>query len=580
MNADSPSGRFEDRLADLRALIEKRKVVAIVGSGVSIGASGSSCAGWDGLLRHGIEFAVSFCQADDGWRQRKLAALDGGIDEWVNMAGEVERRLREADEFDRWLRDTVGRLELRNREVIDALHALSIPIATTNYDDLLTRATTLPPILVTKHKSALRWVRGEDEGVLHLHGHWDHADSVVLGITSYQTHLGNEGVQFLQEVFAAVNSVLFIGCGDGLEDPNFSRLRAWMRSVLRGEHRHYRLCLDSEFDEIEAGRSGGEHLYPIAYGPTHEHLASFLRRLAQRPQRDDPETARFMAEIKRRVVVALERAPRLTEHLATTLELSPSATGVGTRASQVAEKLLGAPAGDSFGAVKAAWEALMDQAPEGEGLDKAVGGVIRALVHVIYDDAQIVKLRGSSSGGGVLIAVPAASLTFAELCFARLHGYFPRFEKPAEKDIEREWPFTANRLELEVETGAGFDRLEAAFDDLVIDRFADAFDRATWRNTACSPDEKQDIIERVRDKLRMRDQYKKVSDRRGPLYFIPAKLDPLLHKTDQRHFDEMIKRLMNRWKEISFLKLTTDRQQRQKEADLLWAIRHFLWEAD
>ena len=74
----------------------------------------------------------------------------------------------------------------------------------------------------------MRVLRRDEAGILHLHGHWEDAESVVLGIHSYEEVLGDTRAQFMQQAITAFNSLLFVGCGEGLKDPNFSALRRWL----------------------------------------------------------------------------------------------------------------------------------------------------------------------------------------------------------------------------------------------------------------------------------------------------------------------------------------------------------------
>ena len=67
----------QDQLTeDLRQCIEDRQVVALVGAGVSIGASGRALvASWLGLLEDGIGRAAALHDFGDDWVERKQADL-------------------------------------------------------------------------------------------------------------------------------------------------------------------------------------------------------------------------------------------------------------------------------------------------------------------------------------------------------------------------------------------------------------------------------------------------------------------------------------------------------------------------
>jgi tetratricopeptide (TPR) repeat protein len=81
-------------------------------------------------------------------------------------------------------------------------------------------------------------------------------------------------------------TVVFIGCGDGLNDPNFSALRAFM-TRNPGRHRHFRLELDHRCADLRKEHAA-DGISVIGYGETHGHLAPFLHNLKTRPAAAGP----------------------------------------------------------------------------------------------------------------------------------------------------------------------------------------------------------------------------------------------------------------------------------------------------
>ncbi len=68
--------------------------MAIVGAGVSIGASGEKIASWDGLLEDGIKRGASLHGSDDEWIKRKQADLKSGdLDEMLGVAELVTKKV-------------------------------------------------------------------------------------------------------------------------------------------------------------------------------------------------------------------------------------------------------------------------------------------------------------------------------------------------------------------------------------------------------------------------------------------------------------------------------------------------------
>jgi hypothetical protein len=99
---------------DLRKRIEGGQAIALVGAGVSMGATGNApAASWSGLLKLGIERCVDLSRADDAWAKRQKEALeDGSLQDTLEVAEAVSGRLGFPNdrEWTLWLQDTVGKL--------------------------------------------------------------------------------------------------------------------------------------------------------------------------------------------------------------------------------------------------------------------------------------------------------------------------------------------------------------------------------------------------------------------------------------------------------------------------------------
>ena|SRR6185312_3559536 len=76
-------------------------------------------------------------------------------------------------------------------------------------------------------------------------------------------------------------SLLFVGCGDGLADPNFEQFLEWMGTVLEGaRHRHFRLerAADSARRQ-EWHTDRGHRVRVLSYGESYDDLPSFIKGL-------------------------------------------------------------------------------------------------------------------------------------------------------------------------------------------------------------------------------------------------------------------------------------------------------------
>lgn len=274
--------------------IAQGRMLVIAGAGVSVAATGGDClASWTGLLRHGLERCVEVAgPLPAGWAEHIRTEIDSGDhDGLLSAAEEISRGLGapRGTEYARWLRDTVGRFRVQDSTVIEALAGLGLPLATTNYDGLLEEVTGLPPVTWREEERIERVVRGDEPGILHLHGFWRDPESVVLGIRSYEKVLGEAHSGTLLRMIRATGGLLFVGCGAGVADPDFDALLRWMRTVFADSgFRHFQLCLEQEVQELRELHPPGARLVPLPYGSDHSCLAPFLRELvstdATRPE--------------------------------------------------------------------------------------------------------------------------------------------------------------------------------------------------------------------------------------------------------------------------------------------------------
>jgi len=125
-----------------------------------------------------------------------------------------------------------------------------------------------------------RVLRGDEPGVLHLHGRWQDPRSVVLGIRSYEDVLGSAHAQSVQQALRLFNSLVFVGFGGGLADPNFGTFLRWTRTVFGGsEYRHFRLARADDAGRLQQEHPPDERIVVLPYGARHEDLVSFLRAL-------------------------------------------------------------------------------------------------------------------------------------------------------------------------------------------------------------------------------------------------------------------------------------------------------------
>lgn len=271
---------------DLRNQIAAREALVIVGAGVSLAATnGNHLASWKGLLEHGAKYCRSLpsTQVDDAWEHRIHDQINSGdLIDLLTAAENISEHLEapKGAEFRRWLKESIGSLHLERREVFHALRDLGVPIATTNYDGLIEEATGLSPFTWMDGPQFHETLRGARNGILHLHGYWDKPESVVLGVRSYAEVLGNAHAQAMQQAMCVFRTLVFIGFGAGLHDPNFRGLLKWMGTTLPGStFRHFRLSTQSEAVDTQREHSSDQGIHVLPYGRLYGDLAPFLRKL-------------------------------------------------------------------------------------------------------------------------------------------------------------------------------------------------------------------------------------------------------------------------------------------------------------
>jgi hypothetical protein len=269
----TPLDDLNDELAS-----HPQRVLVVAGTGVSLATDPSnSCAGWGGLLRHGVQWCRDRCPAI---RRDWFDVVEGllRLGKLVEAAGLVAGELRRMHdgEYARWLMESVGELKVGNDQLIRALLGWDVQIATTNYDSLIEHVSGRGAVTWRDPGLVTQFLRGDSADILHLHGHYHRADTVVLDARNYEDICRDEATQNALRTCLTSRTVVFVGCGAGLEDPNFGQLFEWSRQALaHSVYTHFRLVLESELAEV-SDQCRGLPVLPIAYGAAHADLAPFL----------------------------------------------------------------------------------------------------------------------------------------------------------------------------------------------------------------------------------------------------------------------------------------------------------------
>ena len=274
-------------LNELRAELMASRLCVVVGTGATASATGGApTASWTGLVENAIDRCVSSGSRDADWAARARGDVHSKYDGDLIAAAEKATEAlggRTSIGYRNWLRDAVGDLETTDDAVPEAIKALADAgalITTTNYDSILEDTLGIPAVTWRDSARIQRVLRGDDRGVVHLHGHWAEPESVVFGSSSYADVLRDDNAGLFLRAFLYTGTALFVGFGAGLADPNFSALRRWLRTVLGSStYQHYRLARESQVADFQAQHDSDEHIRVVSSGPSHADLPAFLRSI-------------------------------------------------------------------------------------------------------------------------------------------------------------------------------------------------------------------------------------------------------------------------------------------------------------
>lgn len=274
-------------MQELRDAIARGRVIFVVGTGLSISSTDNAdCASWVGFIESTLKHIAARSMAQQGWHDMiqqtlKYAVNNNDTDALISVAGMVQTKVSESGEtaVSNWLQGTIGALTPTDSSWAEALDKVGCPILTTNYDSLIEQATGRQSTTWQSSSEMQKILVNNSTKVGHLHGFWEEPASVVLSQGDYTRLLNSGSAQELQKAASVLKSIVYVGVGAGLTDPNFSRLIDWHRSSFgTSGHRHYRLCRASEVDALMVGHRS-DHIHPVAYGSDFSDLPAFLQSL-------------------------------------------------------------------------------------------------------------------------------------------------------------------------------------------------------------------------------------------------------------------------------------------------------------
>jgi hypothetical protein len=265
-----------------------RSVMVVAGIGVSLAScEPHECTSWKGLLRHGLRRCQEVCGTDPGLIASHQAILDNEKappHSWISVGQFITDELngRRPGLYGAWLKDSIGSIRATDTSLVSALAELGANLGTTNYDATIETGTGRSPITWRDRASATAFFRGSSQDVLHLHGYYRQPDTVILGARSYAEICHDEFFQTALRGLMIHGTLIFVGCGAGLEDQNFGTLLEWGRRTLAEcQHTHFILVRAAEVDEWRQCLKGMP-IEPVSYGAHHGDLLPFITGLVER----------------------------------------------------------------------------------------------------------------------------------------------------------------------------------------------------------------------------------------------------------------------------------------------------------
>jgi hypothetical protein len=268
--------------------LKNKGLVIITGAGVTLSATAEESGPlqrmtWTGLIQNGLDYLIEEGYVDKGNSRMQMAYTALGntdTESLLDAANILKSLLDQQGQFATWLETVFCTLEAEVRhpaifKVLKALHNKGATLLTTNYDDLLERFCGLQRIGRSNKDDVQRFKRGDVDGVFHVHGSYHNPDEVVLDTKSYYQVQNSDEVQNVLKTYLEYKTILFIGCGSGLEDPNFDTLLKWAAG-RQGTipNRHCLLIRNDDTQKIQP-------LIRLKYGNDYQHLAPYLTQLLE-----------------------------------------------------------------------------------------------------------------------------------------------------------------------------------------------------------------------------------------------------------------------------------------------------------
>lgn len=276
---DEEAMRLErEAVQKLRKIRKNRNLVICVGSGVTLFSTRNDDGEtrdrlkWAGFIDNGFGYLQRQKPSFYRDNQRKFAQAAKMLDDKDRTVEEVlyvastltqfmgTQSIDTPDYFADWFSTQFETLYdyVKYPAILDSLnklHEAGVTLMTTNYDGLIERHCGLQPLDGSQPQRLVRFNRRElSDTVFHPHGYWENTKHIVLDSRQYYEvqRKDNDVRQTLEDMLKG-RTVVFVGCGAGVDDPNFGQLLQWLGKQQRDvSYGHYILLKKGDdYPELE-----------------------------------------------------------------------------------------------------------------------------------------------------------------------------------------------------------------------------------------------------------------------------------------------------------------------------------------
>ena len=264
----------------LKNALHDRTAVFVCGAGVSL-ASCEKAPTWVELIRRAVA-------ALDPDKQSYVMNVLHGDDDPVRAASLIQSLMPE-EQFANFFMSEFGCMRASNTELIEAIGSWNLPIITCNYDGLLDHIEGRATVVWTDGELPVMKILDGHPITLHVHGRYDQPESLVFGDSSYDHVINASQVQeLLRQLHLQKRTLVYVGFGQGLSDPNFGRLLRWADTQLRdADFRQFVLMRTDDaaawVSKHDPNYQQKSHTIPIVFGDEFSDLPYFIRNLSRRP---------------------------------------------------------------------------------------------------------------------------------------------------------------------------------------------------------------------------------------------------------------------------------------------------------